>query len=202
MASTCPKDDLRRVLQEKIVSMQGFAFTTNNPWRFKCSHDFDVFLMMFQIPNTVANQFCRNQSSTKSEYATWCLNRPANGSSTLTKDPIPGNHRIALSLDMDLLKRPGQTKRCTQKHKSMVNNSRNGEEIYLPISYQYSLTTWYFSGQSISGCLYFCWQNDISLETYWNSISDSDSNCLFSWHNAQPAALIPQLELNAAPGDI
>ena len=114
------------------------------------------FFMMFQISNTAATQFCRNLSSKKSEYATWCLNRPAKGSSmltTMTKDPIPGNHRIALSLDMDLLKRPGQTKRCTQKHKSMVNNSRNGEEIHLPISYQYSLTTWYFSGQSIVGCL-------------------------------------------------
>ena len=143
----------------------------------------------------------------KSEYATWCLNRPAKGSSmltTMTKDPIPGNHRIALSLDMDLLKRPGQTKRCTQKHKSMVNNSRNGEEIHLPISYQYSLTTWYFFWpiNNRLPIILLTWQNDISLETSWNTISDSNSNGLCSWHNAQPAVLIPQLELNAAPGDI
>ena len=153
VASTCPKDDLRRVLQVKIVLV---TFTTNNPWRFKYSHDFEAFSWCFRFQTLQLLNFVATCLPKKSEYATWCLNRPAKGSSmltTMTKDPIPGNHRIALSLDMDLLKRPGQTKRCTQKHKSMVNNSRNGEEIHLPISYQYSLTTWYFSGQSIVGCL-------------------------------------------------
>lgn len=46
VASTCPKDDLRRVLQVKIVLM---TFTTNNPWRFKYSHDFEAFSWCFRF---------------------------------------------------------------------------------------------------------------------------------------------------------
>lgn len=53
------------------------------------------------------------------------------------------------------------------------------------VAYNFAdMTKWYFSGNLLKYYQY------------------SNSNCLCSWHNAQPAVLIPQLELNAAPGDI
>lgn len=64
VASTCPKDDLRRVLQVKIVLV---TITTNNPWRFKYSHDFEAFSWCFrfqtlQLLNFVATSLPPNLS--------------------------------------------------------------------------------------------------------------------------------------------